>query len=190
MSNNIRREIFNNLNLKDTEELLEIWQTNDRVDWADEAFDVMREILQARLGEVPPQNEPVLEHVKKAKFDEINEEALQEIDKDQDPPVFYRPRQVLWLDTWLNLAAVAAVVVAVANSLLHIGSTQNMISYFIFDESGVWNFLSWMITIVFYILAILFQSIIVYFPLKAFGTILKILMAMEFNSRGGKQGNM
>jgi hypothetical protein len=160
------------------------------VDWADEAFDVMREILQARLGEVPPQNEPVLEHVKKAKFDEINEEALQEIDKDQDPPVFYRPRQVLWLDTWLNLAAVAAVVVAVANSLLHIGSTQNMISYFIFDESGVWNFLSWMITIVFYILAILFQSIIVYFPLKAFGTILKILMAMEFNSRGGKQGNM
>ncbi len=189
MSNDIRREIFNNLNLKDTDELLEMWQTNDRVDWTDEAFDMAGEILQARLGVAPPQNEPVLEHVKKSKFVEDNAEALQEIDADQAPPVFYQPKQVLWLDTWLNLAAVAAVVVAVVTSLLHMGSTQNMISYFIQDESGVWNFISWMITIVFYILAILFQSIIAYYPLKALGTVLKILMAMEFNSRGVKRND-
>ncbi len=65
MSNNLRKQIYNSLNLKQTDELLEIWQKNDRVEWTDTTFEVLQEILQERLGELPPQNEPVFEYTEK-----------------------------------------------------------------------------------------------------------------------------
>ena len=43
------------MKLKETEELLEIWSDNDRLEWSDEAFEAIRVILLERLGEVPPQ---------------------------------------------------------------------------------------------------------------------------------------
>ena len=65
MSNGLRKQIRENFDLKETDEIVEIWTTNDRVEWSETAFDIMKEILEQRLGEIPPQNEPVLEHVKK-----------------------------------------------------------------------------------------------------------------------------
>lgn len=186
MSKDLHDEIHNNLDLKDTEELLEIWQTNDRVAWTDKFFDVLQEIVQTRLGVVPAQFEPVQEYAKKIKFLEGNEEALQKIDADQNPPVFYQPKQVLWLDTWLNLAAVAAVVVVNVKSLLQMGTIQHNLSYLFMPENRVWNIVAWVITIVFSISAIVVQIVIAYFPLKALGTVLKILMEMEFDSRDNK----
>ncbi len=38
---------------KNTEELLAVWKKNDRVDWADDTFEVIRQILIARLGDLP-----------------------------------------------------------------------------------------------------------------------------------------
>jgi hypothetical protein len=63
MSDDFRKQIYNTLKLKETDELVEIWKINDRVEWSELAFDVIREILQQRLGEIPPQDEPVYEHV-------------------------------------------------------------------------------------------------------------------------------
>ncbi len=63
MSDDFRKQIYNNLKLKETDELMEIWKINDRVERSELAFDVIREILQQRLGEIPPQGEPVYEHV-------------------------------------------------------------------------------------------------------------------------------
>jgi hypothetical protein len=57
--NYLRAMIYSNLQLKDTEELLEIWTQNDREAWTDEAFDVIRELLAERLGELPKQNQVV-----------------------------------------------------------------------------------------------------------------------------------
>ncbi len=55
MDHEFRNQVFKALNLKTTDELIEIWQTNDRTEWSDAAFDVIQEILRNRIGKVPPQ---------------------------------------------------------------------------------------------------------------------------------------
>ncbi len=48
-------EIRRILEARETEDLLEIWITNDREEWTDEAFSAIQIILLDRLGEIPPQ---------------------------------------------------------------------------------------------------------------------------------------
>lgn len=54
MSEDRHAQQYRTFNQKETDELVEIWQTNNRYEWADLTFDVIREILQERLGELPP----------------------------------------------------------------------------------------------------------------------------------------
>ncbi len=61
MSEDRHTQLYRTFNQKDTDELIEIWQANERYEWADLTFDVIGEILQERLGELPPQDEPVYE---------------------------------------------------------------------------------------------------------------------------------
>src|SRR5262249_48881813 len=77
MSDELRDQIYNNMNMKDTDELLEIWQTNNRYEWTDMAFDVIRQILQKRIGELPEQNEPVYEEEAEGDREDENEEDTQ-----------------------------------------------------------------------------------------------------------------
>jgi len=58
MNDDYRNEVFSMLILKDTEELVEIWQKNDRSVWSEVAFNVIEEILLNRLGSLPPQDKP------------------------------------------------------------------------------------------------------------------------------------
>jgi tetratricopeptide (TPR) repeat protein len=53
MDHLLREQIYKNLDLRDTEELLEILRENDSEEWDDEAFDIIKEILRERLGKVP-----------------------------------------------------------------------------------------------------------------------------------------
>jgi len=53
---NLRARIYNNLALKETEELQEIWQNQNTDEWNPEVFPIIQEILQARLGHAPPQS--------------------------------------------------------------------------------------------------------------------------------------
>jgi hypothetical protein len=181
MSDSLRKQIYNNLNLKETDELVEIWQQNDRVEWSEDTFSVIQEILQERLGELPPQDEPIFKHeAPEAKNDETNFEVL--ID-DENPPEFYDPYEVLRLEKWLSKAAIVSIVASVISSLIGLPQTQIIVlSYFMGDTSK--NSVAWLIAIVIFVFAVGLQSIILYFPLKALGSILKILMEMEFNSRG------
>jgi len=72
MDDNFRDQLIHNLNLKPIEELLEIWKTNDRVEWTDEVFEVIQEILLEKLGYVPPQDSPLTKYiVKKRSLKEI-----------------------------------------------------------------------------------------------------------------------
>src|SRR5258708_34749823 len=57
MTENEKKSLRQKMQEKDTEELLEIWKKNDRTEWTDIAFEVIRETLIERTGEVPPQNE-------------------------------------------------------------------------------------------------------------------------------------
>lgn len=63
MSDGFRNQVFDTLNQRETDDLVEIWKKNDRVEWSELAFDVMQEILQNRLEEVPRQNKPIFEYV-------------------------------------------------------------------------------------------------------------------------------
>ena len=183
MSNDLHQQIYNNLNLKETEELVEIWQKNDHVEWSEDTFSVIHEILQKRLGELPSQDEPIFEYEDtegENDEDEINFEFL--ID-DENPPEFYNPHEILRLEKWLRKAAIASIIASVVSSLLELGQMQRIVlSYFMGNMER--NFVAWLIAIVIFVFAIGLQSIIIYFPLKALGSILKILMEMEFNSRG------
>ena len=51
-----REQIYNNLNSRVTEDLIEIWQERDTDEWEEETFEIVREILLARLGYLPPQS--------------------------------------------------------------------------------------------------------------------------------------
>jgi hypothetical protein len=51
----LSKSIYQNMLLKDTDELLVIWVENDKLEWSDEAFAIIHNILLDRMGSVPPQ---------------------------------------------------------------------------------------------------------------------------------------
>jgi len=50
----MHRQIFNHLNLRETEDLVEVWQEHDAAQWSTAAFDVIQDILRQRLVQLPP----------------------------------------------------------------------------------------------------------------------------------------
>ncbi len=61
---------------KSTEELQRIWKENDRDQWSDEAFDVIRELLLERTGKVPVQDMSVEEDDDDRNYDAVVRIAL------------------------------------------------------------------------------------------------------------------
>jgi tetratricopeptide (TPR) repeat protein len=55
MNKNMIDIIYRELNQRQTEDLLEIWEANDREEYTDEAFEAIRRILTERIPEGPPQ---------------------------------------------------------------------------------------------------------------------------------------
>jgi len=76
MSEELRDQIYSSMNMKDTDELIEIWETNNRYEWTDTAFDVVHQILLNRIDELPEQNDPVFEE--KGEDDKDNQEDSHE----------------------------------------------------------------------------------------------------------------
>jgi len=64
MGDDLRQQIYKNFSLKGTDELIEIWKTNNRADWTALTFDVIRQILHERLVDLPPQGEPANEEIR------------------------------------------------------------------------------------------------------------------------------
>jgi len=50
-------QVYARLNERETDELLKIWEENDRNMWTETAFQAIYKILQERLGSVPTQKE-------------------------------------------------------------------------------------------------------------------------------------
>ncbi|MGE5374530.1 MAG: tetratricopeptide repeat protein [Bacteroidota bacterium] len=64
MADDLRTQIYNNLIIKDTAELLEIWQSGDTTAWNQDVFEIIRTILLERLGSVPhPSNQVQVLHL-------------------------------------------------------------------------------------------------------------------------------
>ena len=56
MDDVLRDLIHKNLNLRETEDLIEIWRERDTDEYQEEVFDILRTILLDRLGYLPPQS--------------------------------------------------------------------------------------------------------------------------------------
>lgn len=72
-----RAPIYNELNLRDTEDLLREWYDDDATRWSDAAFDVIERILVDRLGRLPARQEEA----------GMPGEAAPQPDEDVDPQV-------------------------------------------------------------------------------------------------------
>jgi len=59
----------------------------------------------------------------------------------ENAPVFYKPKEILWTNLWLNRVAIAAIVVTVLVSIPEIIRMQRIVlSYFMGDVE--WSFVS------------------------------------------------
>jgi hypothetical protein len=172
MSEELDRQIYNNLNLKETDELIEIWQTNNHNEWSDSAFEAIQKILIFRTGELPQPKSAV--------------EKSDVFPEDENEPVFYKPKEVFWLETWLNRAAILAILVSILKLLIQLPSTQSTVFAY-FRDTIEWYSFAWFIAILIASIVASFQIAVYYFCMKALGYILKILMEMEFTSRGVKK---
>jgi hypothetical protein len=192
MNENLRQQIYHNMDLKETDELLDIWQTNDRTEWTDLTFKVIEEILKKRKMDIPPQDEPVLEsdenedepeHEPK---DNLEDWEAKLLDK-EDQPDFYDVLEVLSLKDNINKAAKAVIWVNVAVAVAFFPTFQKMISGFLMpydlEMAGLLYVFANVIAVFLTVLSFGLNIVITYFPLKALAHILRILMEMEFNSR-------
>jgi len=181
MSDTLRKEVFNRLNLKETDELIEIWKKNDRVEWSETAFELTKEILEQRLGKLPTQNEPIFKRIEQGIDDP---DKVFTFDKFIDPnnaPDFYKPKEIIRISTWLNRVSNAAVAITIIVNIPEFVRLQRIIQSF-FIGNPQWNFVAWPGALIIGGLATALQCYIVYYSLKALASILRILMELEFNS--------
>jgi len=193
MNNNYRQQIYNELNLRETDDLLDIWLENNRVEWSDEAFSVISQILKQRGVEIPKQDEIALREKENTNIentsvenDDFSDDELKIID-DDNPPDFYDPFEVLQVSKWIDLAVKAMIGLIIVQSLLNISTSWRIAqSYFI----GSKNILAtYPVTLLIVAANITLGILLTYVPLRFLSQILKILMEMEFRSRKGTQSN-
>ncbi len=181
MSLELRKQIREALELKPTDELLEIWKTNDRVEWSEEAFEAVREILKRRRVKAGRQGPAIHEHPTEEEKDaEFTELELKIID-DENPPDFYDPMAVLQTSRWLEIAAKVMIGLAIAANLVSIRSSYNIAQSYLYRYPNAP--VVYLVTFLLFVLNTAIGVVVAYFPLVALARILKILMEMEFNSR-------
>jgi hypothetical protein len=166
----LRNSIYQNFNLRETEELVQIWQENKRYEWSDTAFDVIQQILEER-GEILPRQETAQKEPP-AQPDEDNEEAIKD---HNNQPAFYNPQQLLIYADLTSKVAWILLVVSVGTAIWQF--TGNLSMFFMVYSFG-------------YLFAILLTklstAILYFFLLKCVSMGLHVLMEFEFNSRGVK----
>lgn len=178
MSDSLYSQIYNNLNLRPTDELLEIWQKNNRYEWTDSAFEAIQQILAERGEELHPQGFPILESEESDESDisddELSERALAST-------TFYNPVDALLLIDWLEWTSKAAILVAVVNGIWE--AYPSILA--VYKEFSSSDF-SHLFRIIIEVGIFAFSGFLIYLFLRAIAYILKILMEFEFNSRGVK----
>jgi hypothetical protein len=184
MNTSLRSQIYSRMNLKDTDELIQIWQLNDRREWSDEAFEIVKEILVERGAPVPEQNEPIFaasDLPEPTSDDGLEEWEARALD-DENQPEFYDTLEVITLKENINKAAKAVVVIYLLINLTEFQWYVSVVQSYFF---GNYEFrpLIYLIAVLLVCLNAAISIAVVYFPLKALAHILRILMEMEFRSR-------
>ncbi len=176
----LSKQIYNQLNLKETEELLEIWQTNNRYEWTDVAFAHIETILKERKQTLPVQKPATFEKIEDIDNENLKDWEIKLVEAENQPD-FYDTVEVLGLIKWLDWAEKATWVIVLIFNVLNIRTFFNSINVFFPDA----RYFPLVLLITFvgvfinYILGVLLTVII----LKTLSQVLRILMEMEFNSR-------
>jgi hypothetical protein len=179
MNHEFHQQIYNELNLRETDDLLVIWQENNHFEWSDDAFEVISEILKARGVDIPQQDEAKYEQ-DATEDHKFSDEELKIID-DENPPDFYDPFEVLKVSKWIDLAVKVMTGLIIVQNLLNISTSWRIAqSYFV----GSKYFLgAYPVTFLIVAVDIAIGILLIYAPLKFLSQILRILMEMEFRSR-------
>jgi hypothetical protein len=186
MSDKLRGQIYNSLMLKGTDELLEIWQKNDRAEWSDTAFEVIEEILKERDIAIPLQSNPVDDIAEYEDGENLGFSNVElKIIDDENPPDFYDPFDVLKTSKNLDYVAKVAVVVSLLSLVPGFLQVKDEMDSMFFSVSFM-DFIPIIASLGLTIVGVALQIIFTYFPLKALAHILRVLMEMEFNSRKAK----
>ena len=160
---------------KDTDELFSIWNIHNTEDWREEVFEVIEQLLINRTGEKPI-------HIEETKTINSNKNMSEFAEDDQ--PDFYDPEDVEKTIVWLGKAPIIAVILSIFVALTNYQSTYSMISSWFYPTySIVINLIIISIVILIIVANSVFIFLILYFPFRAFGLVLKILKEMEFHSR-------
>jgi hypothetical protein len=183
MNNDLRKQIYDTLNLKETDELLDIWEADNKEEWSEAAFEVIKEILDKRGVEIPEQGNFVPDETEDEENEEFTEEETKILD-DEHPPVFYDPFEVLKVSGWIEIAAKVTVGFILVYNLIHYSSSRNIISSY-FANNPI-PFLEMFLTLVLIAINFAVGAGFTYFALIALSKGLRILMEMEFNSRKSK----
>lgn len=183
MSDQPNASIFASMRQKETDELLRIWARNDRAEWTAEAFEVIRQVLEERQVDVPPQGEPLEEE--EAVPEEESEQSLAELWEilaEKEPPEFYNAKEVLWLVQRMQKFAKIALGVTVITSLPYLLTYHGIFnSYFLNSPPNAW--IAWVLTVVIWVLLAGFSAGLYFYGFKAVAFVLQMLLEMEFRSR-------
>jgi hypothetical protein len=167
MNSEYYQQVYSTLELKETDDLVEIWKRNDRKEWTDEAFDAIQIILTDRLGALPNQTTDQEEN------DGSSDSSGSEV---EISPTYYSPDRILRLCKIMDIAApVSVIVYLLANYQTLI---QQILPLFqpIDDKSA--NIIQ--LSLVLLNLAV--YCVILYLGLKALSSILRILLKMADQS--------
>ena len=183
MTDDVRRQVRQNLELRETDELLEIWRRNDRASWTDLAFEEIRQILVMRLGEIPPQPEPTEAPVpaSRADADDLLGWEARAVDAD-DQPEFYDVLEVIQINRRIHTLIIAVIIVNVMVGVLSFPQMDTTVAGY-FQPGTQVPLVAHIVAVIVTMLVTIVYVLIVRAGLTALATILRILMEMEFNSR-------
>ncbi len=178
MNKDLFEQIYANLNIKETEDLLEIWQTNNHNEWSGDAFTAIRKILVERGVEIPEQRDfvTVVDNAADEKLEDWEATLLD----NEDQPELYDTLDVLSIRDNINVLAKASVIVyglvgLVSTPIASFAMMGIPIELNSFVQFGYETFITLVNTGI--------RIGLTYFPLKALSHILIILVEIEFNSR-------
>ena len=97
-------------------------------------------------------------------------------------PVFYQPQDIMWLEKWINRAAIAMIGITVLGSIFAFSETKQRASAYFINQPGG-DVSASIVAGVIITLNIIAVSALYYFLLRSLSSALKILMEVEFNSR-------
>jgi hypothetical protein len=161
-----KQQILEQMQKKDTDELVQIWKAHDRTEWTETAFEIIRDILLERLGELPQQNDG----------NDQTESADEEVD------TYHNPDHLLRIAVWGRALSQLFLILGI---LLIIGNIGYILITVSSASSSSASASAWFVTV--YLFVLLFVPAIVslffFVLLRAMAEGICLLMDIEDNTR-------